>query len=309
MAQGCDHLILDERRQIFHLREARQPVEGWMDGPMGKGSSTRLREVTEPSEVARDDELYANYHVIDSSSSWGIYTHPDATHELGVRVPTPRFWPQRTKRAIMAELENVITDSAGLREIIGSPSHRILNKVIDRIDELAARFITASPFAVIASRNGDGHLDVSPRGDAAGSFVKIMDQQTLAVPDRPGNRRLDTLTNILDDPNIGIIFLVPGKRETLRISGTAQIVRDQWLREELTHQGKLPDLAIVVTVKRLYFHCAKSMIRSHLWQPDEWLATDHLPSLAETMVTHGRLSESLDEMQTIIDRDVAERLY
>jgi len=209
----------------------------------------------------------------------------------------------------MAELQNVITDIAGLREIIGSPNHRVLDKVTDRIDDLAARFIAASPFAIIASRNGDGHLDVSPKGDTAGSFVKIIDQQTLAVPDRPGNRRLDTLTNIMDDPNIGIIFLVPGKRETLRISGTAQIARDQWLREELAHQGKLPDLAIVVTVKRLYFHCAKCMIRSHLWQPEEWPAIDHLPSLGETMVTHARLSESIAEVQARIDRDAVERLY
>jgi len=209
----------------------------------------------------------------------------------------------------MVEFQNVITDIAELREIIGSPSHRVLNKVTDRIDELAARFIAASPFAVIASRNGDGHLDVSPKGDAAGSFVKIIDQQTLAVPDRLGNRRLDTPANLLDDLNIGMIFLVPGKRETLRISGTAQIVRDQWLREELTYQGKLPDIAIVVTIKRLYFHCAKCMIRSQLWQPDGWPATDHLPSLAEAMVAHGRLSESIAEMQALIDRDAVERLY
>lgn len=150
---------------------------------------------------------------------------------------------------------------------------------------------------------------MSPKGDTAGSFVKITDEQTLAVPDRPGNRRVDTLTNILDDPNIGIIFLVPGKRETLRISGTARIARDQWLREELAHQRKLPDLAIVVTIKRLYFHCAKCMIRSHLWQPEEWPATDHLPSLAEAMVTHARLSESIAELHAMIERDAVERLY
>jgi len=209
----------------------------------------------------------------------------------------------------MADFQKVITDLAGLREMIGAPSHRVLNKVTDRIDELAARFIAASPFAVIASRSGDGHLDVSPKGDPYGSFVRIIDEQTLAVPDRPGNRRIDTLTNLLDDPNIGVIFLVPGKRETLRISGTAQIVHDQWLREELAHQGKLPDFAIVVTVKRLYFHCAKCMIRSSLWEPEGWPATDHLPNLAETMVTHGRLSESITEMQAIIDRDAVERLY
>ena len=209
----------------------------------------------------------------------------------------------------MAEFQNVITDIEGLREIIGAPSHRVLNKVIDRIDELAARFIAASPFAVIASRNGDGHLDLSPKGDAAGSFVRVIDQQTLAVPDRLGNRRLDTLTNLLDDPNMGMIFLVPGKRETLRISGTAQIVRDQWLREELAHQDRMPDLAIVVTVNRLYFHCAKCMIRSGLWQPDVWRSTDHLPSLAETMVVHAGLSESIAEAQARIDRDAVERLY
>jgi predicted pyridoxine 5'-phosphate oxidase superfamily flavin-nucleotide-binding protein len=129
------------------------------------------------------------------------------------------------------------------------------------------------------------------------------------VPDRLGNRRLDTLTNLLDDPNMGMSFLVPGKRETLRISGTAQIVHDRWLREELAHQGRMPDLAIIVTVKRLYFHCAKCMIRSGLWQPGGWPATDHLPSLAETMVVHARLSESIAEAQARIDRDAVERLY
>src|SRR5262249_7598561 len=144
----------------------------------------------------------------------------------------------------MAEFQNVITDIAGLREIIGSPSHRVLNKVTDRMDELAARFIAASPFAVIASRNGDGHLDVSPKGDAAGSFVKIIDQQTLAVPDRLGNRRLDTLTNLLDDPNIGIIFLVPGKpRRCASAVRRRSSATSGYSRNSRTH-GNLPAVPI-----------------------------------------------------------------
>jgi uncharacterized protein len=186
----------------------------------------------------------------------------------------------------MAEFYNVITDIAGLREIISSPSHLVLNKVTDRIDELggAVHRSLALRGNRLAQRRRSSR--VSPKGDAAGSFVKIIDQQMLAVPDRLGNRRL-----------------VPGKRETLRISGTAKIVRDQWLREELTHQGKLPDIAIIVTIKRLYFHCAQCMIRSQLWQPDGWPATDHLPSLAGTMVAHGRLSESeRDAVDACTDR-------
>jgi uncharacterized protein len=126
-------------------------------------------------------------------------------------------------------------------------------------------------------------LDISPRGDAPG-FVRILDDRTLAVPERPGNRRADTFTNLLENPTVGLIFLIPGKTETLRVSGTARIVRDSDLRDSMSVHGKAPDFALVVETEEAFFHCSKCVMRSNLWKPAEWPALEGLLSLAQTMV-------------------------
>lgn len=207
-----------------------------------------------------------------------------------------------------SRFQDVIEDEAELRAIMGAPSERAGNKVIDRIDRHAADFIARSPFLVVASASADGVMDLSPKGDPAG-FVRVLDEATVAIPDRPGNRRADTFLNVLANPGIGLIFLIPGKRETLRVSGTAIIVRDADLLARLEAHGRRPHLALVVHVERVMFHCAKCMIRSHLWQPEHWPSLDGMASLGEVIVDHSRIAGSVQEVDAIIERDAREKLY
>jgi PPOX class probable FMN-dependent enzyme len=151
-------------------------------------------------------------------------------------------------------------------------------------------------------------MDISPKGDPPG-FVRILDDKTIAIPDRLGNRRADTFKNLLANDRIGLIFLVPGKQETLRISGRAIIVRDESVRKQMAVREKLPEFAIVVGVEQMFFHCAKCMMRSGLWSQEAWPDLSDLPSLAETMVSAGKLDKPLHEMQSIIDKDAETRLY
>jgi PPOX class probable FMN-dependent enzyme len=204
--------------------------------------------------------------------------------------------------------EEVLRTRDRLREVIREPSRFVADKVIDRIDSYCADFIGASPFVVVATTNAAGAVDVSPKGDPAG-FVHVLDEKTLAIPDRLGNNRVDTLCNLIEDDRIGLIFLVPGKRETLRLSGRAAIVRDADLNRRLAHDGREPALAVIVGVERAYFHCSKCMIRSGLWEPDRWPDTAGLPTLAQTMVRHGKLSDPLDEVEQIVHKDAENRLY
>ena len=138
---------------------------------------------------------------------------------------------------------------------------------------------------------------------------KVLDEQTLVIPDRPGNQRFDTFRNLFESPQIGLIFLIPGKRETLRISGKAEVVCDSELLGTLAVNGKVPALAIAVHVEEAFFHCAKCIIRSHLWQPEEWPALDGLPTLAETMKDAASIPAPLEVVEDIIKEDEENRLY
>jgi uncharacterized protein len=204
---------------------------------------------------------------------------------------------------------DVISSVEGLEAVLGRPGPRVLAKVTDRIDGLGRAFIARSPFVLVASSDGEGNFDVSPKGDPPG-FVRVLDDgRALAIPERPGNRRADTFRNVLRNPRVGLIFLVPGKAETLRVSGTASVVRDAALRERMAVDGKAPELALVVSVREAFVHCTKCVVRSGLWEPGRWPPLDGVPSLAEMMVAHGRLADSVPEMQAVIDNDAATRLY
>lgn len=202
----------------------------------------------------------------------------------------------------------IVTTEAQFRNVIGNPSHRVLQKQVSALDDNCRAFIAKCPFVLIASSDAKGNMDVSPKGDPAG-FVRVLDDRTLAIPDRLGNRRADTFGNLLQNPNVGMLFLIPGKSETLRIGGTASIVRDQWLRDEMAIAGKAPDFAIVVDVKEVFFHCSKCVIRSKLWDGAHWPELAGLPTLAQTMVDAGKLKETVEEMQALIEKDAKERLY
>ena len=204
--------------------------------------------------------------------------------------------------------EEVITTQGRLRELSRLPNHRVSNKTIDHIDDICLRFIAASPFVMVASRGGDGRLDLSPKGDAPG-FVAVLDTKTLAIPDRLGNNRLDTFENLLIHPQVGLLFVIPGNGDTLRVSGTGQIVRDRALQARLAANGKEQNLILVVSVEEAFMHCPKCILRSRLWNPEQWPDRADVPTLAEAMVSHGALQETEAEMQIIIENDLAKRLY
>ena len=206
------------------------------------------------------------------------------------------------------QFKDVIRDAAQFRDLMGEPPPPCVAKTISTLDRHCRSFIARSPFVLIASANGRGRMDISPKGDAPG-FVRVLDDRTLAVPDRPGNRRADTFTNVLENPRVGLIFLVPGKSETLRVSGGATIVRDADLRESMAVRGKTPDFALAVDVEEAFFHCSKCIVRSSLWIPQAWPSLEGLPSLAQTMVDAAALSMPVAALEEIIKQDESERLY
>jgi uncharacterized protein len=209
---------------------------------------------------------------------------------------------------LSSRFSDIVTTEEQLRDVVGYPPRRAVDKAGRVVDEYTRRFIAQAPFVFVASAGSSGTVDISPKGDPAG-FVKVLDETTLAVPDRLGNRRIDTFRNILQNPNIGLIFVIPGVTYTLRISGKAIIVRDLELRQSMAVKGKLPDHVIVVGVERVLSHCPKCMIRSGLWDPNAWPDTSDLPTFAEVLVAHAKLAETVDEMQAIIETGNRERLY
>ena len=186
------------------------------------------------------------------------------------------------------------------------PSEAAANKVIDHIDDHCARFIGAAPFIAIGTRGRHGWMDVSPKGDPAG-FVKVVDRHTLVIPDRLGNNRHDTLHNLIDDPAIGLIFLVPQRTETLRVSGRARVVRDQALRDSMAMNGKAPKLAIVVAVEQVLYHCGKCMIRSNMWNSEAWPDISHLSSLATAIRDHAQTGPTCAGNTAIYRRQLSQR--
>ncbi|MCC6805563.1 MAG: pyridoxamine 5'-phosphate oxidase family protein [Anaerolineae bacterium] len=198
---------------------------------------------------------------------------------------------------------DVITSMDELRAIVGMPSQRVIDKVHPEIDELSAAWIAASPFVLIGTADAQGNQDVSPKGDPAG-FVRVLNSTTLLIPDRPGNHRVDTLGNILQNPKVGLIFLVPGKQETLRVNGRAQIVRDAALREQFAINGKLPALWIAVQTEEVYFHCAKCILRSGLWDA-EAPAEDAVPTMAEILIKQMKFEATLEQAEEKVRDDYA----
>jgi PPOX class probable FMN-dependent enzyme len=162
-----------------------------------------------------------------------------------------------------------IDSVARLRAIVGEPVAGIELKVYDSVTEEARAFIERSPFLVLSSADRDGHLDASPKGDAPG-FVLVEDDNTIVIPDRPGNKLAYGLTNVIENPHVGVLFMIPGTTETLRINGSAALRSDPELLERLAARGKPAVLAIRVTVEECFFHCSKAFIRSNLWKPDTW---------------------------------------
>jgi len=207
------------------------------------------------------------------------------------------------------EFKDLVESEAQLRALMGDPvAPPVVEKTLTSLDRHCRAFVGRSPFVLIASSDSEGRMDVSPKGDAPG-FVKILDEKTLAIPDRPGNQRFDTFRNLFQSPRVGLIFLIPGKRETLRIGGNAQVVRDHQLLDSMAAKNKVPSLAIVVHVDEAFFHCSKCMIRSRLWQPDHWPSLEGLPTLAETMKDAASVPGPVEALEGVIREDEETRLY
>ncbi|MEM7254667.1 MAG: pyridoxamine 5'-phosphate oxidase family protein [Pseudomonadota bacterium] len=208
----------------------------------------------------------------------------------------------------MYQPTDVISSEAEVYEILGSMNPNQEFKVIDHIDVHCRAWIERSPFVVVSTIDASGKMDVSPKGDPPG-FVKILDEKTLAIPDRLGNRRADTFRNILQTSRIGLMFVVPKRGEVVRVGGSAQIVVDPPLLESMTVNGRPPQLATLVRVETAFYHCGKAMIRSRMWKPDEWGDIGGLPSYAQALIDHANPPETLEEMQDLLDKNERDRLY
>ncbi len=181
--------------------------------------------------------------------------------------------------------EFLISDVAGLREVFKTPNPDSLSqkKCIDHLDKHAREFIARVPFLCMGTQAAEGLADVTPRGDPEG-FVKVLDAHTLVIPERPGNNRIDSLINIVENPNVGLIFLVPGFDETLRVNGTAQVTTDPEILALMEVQDRLPRAAIVVSVVEVFLHCAKAFRRSKLWDPASLQDRSEMPSLSKMVL-------------------------
>lgn len=206
------------------------------------------------------------------------------------------------------QVDEALDTIEALRAHARAPSEIVRNKEIDHIDPLAARFIAASPLVFVSSRRPDGGLDMTPRGDPPG-FVHLLDPHTLALPDRPGNFRMDLFENVIDNGQVGLIFVIPGRRDTLRVSGHARLVRDTALGQRLAVNGKPSEYTLLIRVTRALCHCPKAFIRGHIWDPDHWPDASDVPSLAELIKSHAALPQSLDDLNALIRESSEDRLY
>lgn len=200
-----------------------------------------------------------------------------------------------------------ITAAKELHELIGDPLPRVASKDRTSLDAYDTQWLAHSPFCLIATANADGTCDVSPKGDPPG-FTLVLDDTTIAIPERPGNRRGDGFHNILSNPHIGLIYIVPGRTDTLRINGKATLVRDAPFFDEMTVKGHRPVIAIIVRIEQIFYHCAKAFLRSNLWQPSTWNPSA-LPSRAEIAQRLERPDETLADLEQYYGPHYADSLY
>lgn len=201
-----------------------------------------------------------------------------------------------------------ITSVEQLRSVYGAVSPRAAQKAIGKLEKHSRHFISMSPFLVLSSAAADGTADVSPKGDAPG-FVRVIDDSTIAIPDRPGNNRVDTLQNILENPDVAAIFMIPGARETLRVNGKAEISIDPELLASMTVNGKDPISAIVIHVEQVFLHCAKCIIRSKLWEGDYRVERGDLPSLSRMIADQVGMEIDEAEAEKQLEKAYRDRLY
>ena len=212
------------------------------------------------------------------------------------------------KKRVERMAYEISTENA-LRELLGDPVHElVVAKSTPVLTGPLQRYIERSPFACLATHGADGSCDLSPRGDPPG-FIKVIDEKTLFLPERPGNKRLDSVINIIHQPQLSLLFLIPGTLETVRVNGTGIVTTDPKLLARCPVNDKLPELGVLITVEESFGHCSKAFRRAKLWSKD-YVAKDGVPSLAEMMVGHLDLDPAMsDELDEGIKNDVQTRMY
>lgn len=191
-----------------------------------------------------------------------------------------------------------ITTPDELVALLGEPTERVRDKVRPALLEVDRDWLAASPFCVMATAAADGTCDASPKGDPAGSLVHVIDDRTIALAERPGNRRADGYRNILENPHVGLTFIIPGRGDTLRVNGRARLVRDAPFFEQMVVKGHRPLLAVVVDIEELFFHCAKAFLRAELWKPETWDPEARVPRravIAQGVEPNGMTVDQLDD--------------
>ncbi len=200
-----------------------------------------------------------------------------------------------------------VTNQTELRTVYREPAARAVQKVLDHLDVHCRHFIALSPLCILSSAGADGQADASPRGDPPG-FVKVLDEKTLLLPDRPGNNQVDSLQNIVENPGVGLLFLVPGMNETLRVKGKAEIVTDAELLEPLTVKRRAPLSGLRITVEEAFLHCGRALLRSRLWDPEVRIERSSYPTYGQVLSDQiaGADAEKIDQSEDEANR---ERLY
>lgn len=208
------------------------------------------------------------------------------------------------------KLEQVETINS-LRELYDSPMDLVIKKVKSSLDKYTTQYLELSAFSVLSTSSADGCMDCSPRGDYPG-FIQAFDENTIAIPDRPGNNRLDSLKNIIENPNIGILVLIPGFSECLRINGKAKIVINHEILERFKYKEKIPKSVILVSIKEIYFHCSKAITRSKLWKPESQVNRNVMPGFGKILMNQidpSKSDEEIEKVEKLIKNRVKTTLY
>jgi uncharacterized protein len=204
---------------------------------------------------------------------------------------------------------NEVVNEEQLREVLGYPSGRAVTKERTRLHQIDREWLAASPFCILATSDSRGCCDASPKGDPAGSLIHVLDDARIAIAERPGNKRADGYLNVLDNPHAGIISLIPGRSDTLRINGRARVVRDASFFDEMIVRGQRPILAIVLDIEQIFFHCSKAFMRSELWEPETW-QPEKMTSRAAMTKALQDTPETLEELEEYYDpANYAKGLY
>jgi PPOX class probable FMN-dependent enzyme len=200
-----------------------------------------------------------------------------------------------------------ITSEQELVDLVGAPAQRVADKVRTSLHEVDRAWLARSPFCLVATSGADGNCDVSPKGDPPG-FTLVLDDTTVVVPDRPGNRRVDGFRNVLANPHVGLLYLLPGRGDTLRINGRARLVRDAPFFDDMVVKGNRPALAMVVDVEEVFYHCSKAFLRSQLWQTESW-RPDAVPNRARISKAVERPDDPIEVLETYYGPTYGAKLY